>query len=146
MKICSICKETKNKKEFNKHRRRKDGLQSHCRVCNRARSRAYYSRNRKAHIREIHRRNKIYNKQKTDKLLQYFLKHPCIDCGESNPVVLEFDHVTGKKEFSIGTALRLGKSWSNILIEIQKCEVRCANCHRTITHIRNKSFRSLWIS
>ncbi len=64
------------------------------------------------------------------KLLAYLLEHPCVDCGESDPVVLEFDHVRGEKRFTIARAVSGStRSWKLIKIEIDKCEVRCANCH-----------------
>jgi len=58
----------------------------------------------------------------------------CIDCGEMDPVVLEFDHVTGDKvrQISIMRSYRLPL----LVAEIGKCEVRCANCHRRITERR----------
>jgi hypothetical protein len=56
-----------------------------------------------------------------------------VDCGESDPVVLDFDHVRGSKRFSIAIAVTLGYPWETLLREIEKCEVRCANCHRRKT-------------
>lgn len=54
----------------------------------------------------------------------------CVDCGIDDPIVLDFDHVRGVKEFSISDAIRTNKSYERITAEIQKCEIRCANCHR----------------
>ena len=68
------------------------------------------------------------------KLIDYLSTHPCIDCGESDPIVLEFDHISNDKLFIISKAIcGSTRSWSSILNEIQKCEVRCANCHRKKT-------------
>jgi hypothetical protein len=53
-----------------------------------------------------------------------------VDCGESDPAVLEFDHVSGKKTANISYLLGVVASWERLASEIQKCEVRCANCHR----------------
>jgi hypothetical protein len=55
-----------------------------------------------------------------------------VDCGETDPVVLEFDHVRDKLK-DIGYMVTVGFSWSAIQLEIEKCEVRCANCHRRKT-------------
>jgi hypothetical protein len=57
----------------------------------------------------------------------YFEEHPCVDCGNEDYRVLDFDHI-GKKEFNI--AEMWTKPWAEVLIEISKCVVRCANCHR----------------
>lgn len=68
-------------------------------------------------------------------ILEYLKAHPCVDCGETNPVVLEFDHVRGKKEFNIGKASSKNIGMRRLQEEIAKCDVRCANCHRKKTYI-----------
>ncbi len=62
----------------------------------------------------------------------YLLEHPCVDCGEQDPVVLEFDHLRDKVD-SICNLTRKAQTWKPIEEEINKCEVRCANCHRRKT-------------
>jgi hypothetical protein len=69
--------------------------------------------------------------ERTLYLIGYFAEHPCVDCGESDPIVLEFDHLRDKA-FSIGGSLT-DRPWEAILEEIEKCEVVCANCHRRRT-------------
>lgn len=66
------------------------------------------------------------------RLLDYFREHPCVDCGEGDPVVLELDHVRGIKEFGVSSKMR-AYSWARLLAEIAKCDARCANCHRRKT-------------
>ena len=58
--------------------------------------------------------------------------HPCIDCGESDIVVLEFDHLKDKKN-NIATILQNGSTLNQLKKEMLKCEVRCANCHKKKT-------------
>lgn len=60
----------------------------------------------------------------------YLSSHSCTDCGESDPVVLEFDHVRGKKRFRVSAMMVSWCSLDTLVAEISKCEVRCANCHR----------------
>ncbi|MEN3333535.1 MAG: hypothetical protein V7641_2900 [Blastocatellia bacterium] len=66
------------------------------------------------------------------KLWDYKLAHPCVDCGETDPVVLTFDH-KDKKEGAIANLVHNMAhqkfAWDKILAEIEKCEVRCFNCH-----------------
>lgn len=57
----------------------------------------------------------------------------CVDCGENDLVVLEFDHVRGTKKYTIAEMVNTGSGLESILAEVAKCEVRCANCHRRRT-------------
>lgn len=86
---------------------------------------------------EAHRLNKIKRRDKAREVIrQYKLNNPCVDCGEDDPVVLEFDHINPQeKKFVIADAVGQGRGVKSILEEISKCEVRCANCHRRKTTI-----------
>jgi len=66
----------------------------------------------------------------------YKSTHPCVDCGESDPIVLDFDHVRDQKVAAVGRLVGSGAKLQRIVDEIAKCEVRCANCHRRVTHFR----------
>ena len=60
---------------------------------------------------------------------------PCMDCGGCfPPECMDFDHVRGEKKFYIGN--RKLASWDLLLEEIDKCDLICANCHRTRTRRR----------
>lgn len=60
---------------------------------------------------------------------------PCTDCGRTYPAcVMDFDHVRGEKRFALGDAP--AKTRNNILEEIKKCDLVCANCHRIRTEER----------
>jgi len=66
-------------------------------------------------------------------LLAHLLGHPCVDCGETDPVLLDFDHRDpASKRKEVGR-LAATKPWPQVLAEIAKCDVRCANCHRRRT-------------
>lgn len=129
MRKCILCKRDKDLTEFNKKKNRKDGLQVHCKECNRASSRKYYQANREKHIAQVAIRRSKVIKGNIDLILSYLQKHPCIDCNESDIVVLEFDHVFGEKRGNISEMVRGGCSSETIIFEMAKCEVRCANCH-----------------
>jgi predicted HNH restriction endonuclease len=66
----------------------------------------------------------------------YLSTHPCVDCGNSDIRVLEFDHVRGKKLINVSHAIKRTWSLKKLSEEIDKCEVRCANCHRIVTKER----------
>jgi hypothetical protein len=77
---------------------------------------------------------------RTEWLLEYFKTHPCSHCGETDPVVLEFDHLRDKA-FDVAQALPY-RNWASILAEIEKCAVACANCHRRSTAHRHGTVRA----
>lgn len=50
----------------------------------------------------------------------------CVDCG-TREGTLHFDHRLGsEKEFHFR---HVGYSWSRLIAEVEKCDVRCASCH-----------------
>lgn len=59
----------------------------------------------------------------------------CVDCGENDPVVLEFDHVGGTRQggLTVADMIQRGYSFQRIVEETQECDVVCANCHRRRT-------------
>ena len=64
----------------------------------------------------------------------YLSEHPCVDCGNTDHRVLEFDHVDPeKKKFTICRKIKDGVSLITLAKEVEKCQVRCANCHRIRT-------------
>ena len=139
-KLCTICKKQKLFSEFNKKNNRRDGMQPHCRECNRVASRKYYRENREHHKQAARKRNIRVKKINQEWIFKFLNAHPCIDCGENDPLVLEFDHQSNK---TLDVSFMIAKSYSlnSIMKEIEKCNVRCANCHRRRTNTLNKSYR-----
>lgn len=63
----------------------------------------------------------------------------CIDCGYAdNAVALDFDHRNPELKI-LGVSAMLTYSWARIIAELDKCDIRCANCHRIRTHLLNQS-------
>lgn len=83
--------------------------------------------------RPLRRRNLLF-------LANYLKVNPCIDCGESDPAVLDFDHVGVKRAGVVQLAYR-EHSVASLEREIAECEVRCANCHRLRTIVQQGQFR-----
>lgn len=103
----------------------------------RAYQRAHYKANKAEYVARARRMDAHYKDGARKWLLNYLLSHPCVDCGESDPIVLEFDHRPGEsKEFNLGESARRKVSVSRIEAEVAKCDVRCANCHRRVTYRR----------
>ena len=96
--------------------------------------RSHYSRHRDYYLAKAARRNTAVRTEARRRIYEYLLEHPCVDCGEADPIVLQFDHVRGEKLVAVSDMVqRHGGSWVAILAEIAKCEVRCANCHLRAT-------------
>jgi hypothetical protein len=104
-------------------------------------NRAHYRANRDVYIRRARTRAETVREERLAFLIDYFRANPCVDCGEEDPMVLEFDHLRDKA-FTISEGLR-DRSWQTILDEIAKCEVVCANCHRRRTALRGGFARAL---
>lgn len=137
MKICNSCKSEKPYSEFHKRPSSKDGYRYECKECVKRQNKRYYQGHRgrcdqlaKARCERARYKNKLF-------IIEYLKNHSCIDCGNNNPVVLDFDHVRGRKRKTVPQMLTYSRE--SILSEIAKCDVRCANCHR-IRHATEKNW------
>ena len=94
-------------------------------------NRLHYEANKHLYKERARKRKAAVVRQRMRLLVEYWRENPCTDCGETDPLVLEFDHLADKA-FDISRALP-DRSWQSILAEIAKCQVVCANCHRRRT-------------
>ena len=132
MKECAICKLSFPIDAFNKNASKKDGLQPQCRECGKKKSKNYYNSNKEEHKKETIERNKR-NRIVTQQFVYDFLKkNGCVDCPENDPICLDFDHQRDKVK-GVSEMIGGGCSIATIMKEIEKCVVRCANCHRKKT-------------
>lgn len=138
-KICRICTNLKDSNEFALNPSRYDGLNSSCKVCQRIYAKEHYAKNKAKYLKKAKRNNKVYTERNQQFICVYLLDHPCVDCGEDNILVLEFDHLRNKK-FNV-SAMITNHNLEKIKKEIKKCEVRCANCHKIKTHERLNSYK-----
>ena len=71
-----------------------------------------------------------FNWKNRARLLAFFRAHPCVDCGEQDAIVLQFDHEDpSRKSATVADLFKRGFSWRTIEKEIAKCQIRCANDH-----------------
>jgi len=84
----------------------------------------WYADNREQEVARIKK-----NQRALRKLIRDAKDKPCADCGRPHPYyVMQFDHVRGEKESTLNKMhMRFGRQ--QILKEIAKCDVVCANCH-----------------
>ena len=130
MKECPKCKTNKSLDNFGKNKLKKDGLQRTCRECVKAKDKKFFQDNRQ----KYYNNNKSYYDSRNEFINRYkSLFGKCVDCGNKDPRVLDFDHL-GEKKNNI-SSMKMS-SLGKIKEEIKKCEVRCSNCHRIKTHER----------
>lgn len=129
MRTCYMCGETKPETEFAFADMAKGTRQRHCRTCQASYRRAHYLANGEDYIRREVARINAYRTENRALMLAYLLAHPCVDCGRTNPVMLDFDHRDPSTKKGNVSELAMRKPWRLVLVEIAKCDVRCANCH-----------------
>ncbi len=95
---------------------------------------AYYKANREKRMlavkANLERKKKWYR--------DYKESQGCMDCGNKFPYyVLDLDHRDPSTK-TINPAQMIIDGWSidRMKVEIEKCDVVCANCHRHRTHLR----------
>lgn len=123
--ICPICKTEFTTKYARRYK---------CTPCKQAYDREYHkNRSSKSKAdKQIKQRARIVSVQQF--VWDYLKEHPCGHCGETDPVVLEFNHIDpSTKTHDVSNMAVLGYSLKRIKDEIAKCEVLCANCHRRVT-------------
>ncbi len=78
----------------------------------------------------------IGNRKNLKAIIRKAKENPCTDCCIEYPYyVMEFDHLDrSEKLFNISQYQ--GKTKVELLDELSKCELVCANCHRIREHNR----------
>jgi len=133
---CYDCGLTKPVNEFAFYNKSKGTRQARCRVCHARYRREHYVRNRDTYIRQEVARVKRYREENRPLIREYLRAHPCVDCGETDIVVLDFDHRDPALKKSGVMVLSAHKPWIRVTAEIEKCDVRCSNCHRRRTALQ----------
>ena len=105
-----------------------------CKEDQAAASKKHYEDNKAKIKQRSYERNVKQRQRNREYIAEVKSNSKCIDCGESNHIVLEFDHVKGEKVKNVSDMVHACYSIKSIEKEIDKCEVRCANCHRIRTY------------
>ena len=56
----------------------------------------------------------------------------CRECGETDPRCLQFHHTDGEKDDAVGSMIADSRAVGDVVAEVRKCLVLCANCHRRV--------------
>jgi len=131
MKVCSTCKKNKLLSEYHTN---KGTPKSYCKECAKKYRKSYYDKNREYAIQYAMKSSTKKKQLLRNYVFEYLKTHPCVDCNEDDPIVLEFDHIDPKVKINNISQLVLNKvALCRLQTEIDKCEVRCCNCHRRKT-------------
>lgn len=139
MRRCSKCGIEKPADEFAVRKDRADGRATVCLACHRVYARAHCAANGPYYLEKAARARRQMRSRNLEALLAYLRTHPCVDCGETDVRVLQFDHIDPSTKIENISELLRDHPWNAVLTEISKCAIRCANCHRRKT-LRERDF------
>lgn len=118
------CKTEKPEEDFPFRNKSKGIRNCVCKLCQREYKLKYYYKNKESHY--------LRNAKTNKKLKEYALskKDKCIVCGEMTKICLDWHHLRDKED----VIARICKSGSmkKLNLELDKCVVLCANCHRKV--------------
>lgn len=127
---CTECLLLKPEENFAWRSKTKGTRHKKCKACQKSYFSQHYQNNKEYYKSKVDS-NRFSLKERNREFIREYLKNnPCIDCGNSDVRVLQFDHKElknadpNRKRFS-----EIMTSRPKIIEEIAKCDVRCANCH-----------------
>lgn len=145
LRVCARCHVAKPVAEFPIKSAAKSTYGCYCFPCRSAYGKEHYARNSdyyKLKAAKSRTRDRTANRAVVNAFL---LDHPCVDCGETDIVVLDFDHVDPNDKVGAVGRLQHSTGRGRLLREIAKCQVRCGNCHRRRT-ARQFGWSRVWLA
>lgn len=140
IKVCTQCGLAQPIENFSVRNRAKGTRQAACKNCQNEYVRNHYQTYRLKYIKKARVRTIEQIRINNEFMIEYLSNHPCLDCGEQDIIVLEFDHLRDKIA-DVSVLARGGYSLEKLKQEVAKCEVVCANCHRRRTAKRAGTYR-----
>lgn len=135
MKRCAHCGESKPLDEFAFSNGLLGTRQKHCRDCMSEFNKASYAKKGDEEKQRIYDNRNKRGEAAKQYVWEYLSTHPCVECGESDPRLLEFDHIDPKtKRHNVSNMTGGRHSIETIRKEIAKCRVLCVVCHRKATY------------
>ena len=138
LKTCIKCGEEKEEELFSWASKKDKRRVRQCKSCIAKLTASHFQRHKKEYSESLKRTRQ----RALEALREYKEKHPCKDCGNFFPYFIkDFDHVDRtQKVDNVSNFIRNG-SGQGMWEEVAKCELVCANCHRTRTWSR-KDYRA----
>jgi hypothetical protein len=127
MQTCSKCGEYKSDAELSWCWRALNIRQKVCKQGRKIENAQWYERHGPEYRQKVMVNTANKRKKSRSFIRSLLTRNKCKDCGETDPNVLEFDHVTGKKFKDISKMVAQGYSIAAIEKEVMKIEIACAN-------------------
>ena len=138
--VCSKCGFEKDIEEFPLRNQFTHRRQSYCKDCKSIMHAHWYQRNKDYQKANARKHSQEYRNAIREYLWSFLLTHPCAECGEKDPVVLEFHHI-GEKDMAIAEMVTRITNIERLEEELNKTIVLCSNCHRRLTAKERGWFR-----
>lgn len=97
----------------------------------RAYNRKWYAENPDKQKRAVKNRQRALRQRFTD----YKKTKPCLHCGETDPVCIEFHHIDPRTKDTEPSQMINNKGWSfeRVVEHLEKCCIPlCSNCHKKV--------------
>ncbi len=125
MKICNKCGEERLEINFAFKNKVKGVRSTVCSECQKEYKKKHYYNNKEEH----YKRNKK-TEQKIKDYIDTIKKSGCSKCSEIDSVCMDFHHIDPTlKDRNVSEMYKYG-SLNKVKLEIKKCILLCANCHR----------------
>lgn len=113
-----MCNISKSLEDFGWRSKAKGIKNSYCKPCRREYDKEYWKKRSKASKAQ----KRLLSNKRVQFVRQYlydwYKKNPCKDCGETDPVVLQSDHIE-EKSFDVSTAAGRGVSIKTLQKELK---------------------------
>ena len=111
-------------------------MHSQCKDCQKAQEKIHYqeSKERQIAVKETAQ----FQKNRNIQLVENARAVGCRKCGERRSYVLDFHHRNSWDKEDVISHMIKSSSAENLIIEISKCDVLCANCHREFHYLEKE--------
>lgn len=139
MRVCTACQQAKDESDFYWQNIKMGKRATKCIPCTKIVRKASWASGSEREKNYAAKARRVQAAQ--DFLWSVLSLSSCVDCGEDDPLTLEFDHVSGVKKNDVSNMVSQNYGVDAIRSELEKCEIVCANCHRVRTATRANSWR-----
>ena len=145
-KICTKCKIEKSVTDFRWKNKAQGKLHSQCKDCQKAAEKIHYQESslRRASVLST----ALNQKDRNLEIVNEARSCGCRKCGDKRFYVLDFHHRNPEEKANVIAHMIKSSSADNLIAELAKCDVLCANCHREFHYLNQETGISyeIWAS